>query len=349
MSYPLARIRDREGDTSLTQSKLPAKPFLPALRRFAFAITVLNILGHTVLGFEQSWATPVVALLTAYSMEFLLEWVDSLVNHRRPRFIGNFRHVVDFLLSAHITGLACGMLLYANDRLWPTSFAVAVAIGSKVILRVPIGKATRHVFNPSNFGITATLLLFPWIGIAQPYMFTENLHGIGKWILPGVIVLSGSFLNLRMTRRGPLIATWLACFALQGLLRSLSFGTPIEAPFLPMTGMAYLLYTFYMVTDPATTPDNPKGQIVFGASVAATYGLLLVNHIVFGLFFSLTIVCTLRGLMLWARSLSLAAHPTNLSTEPVFAAVATSFPEPVRAVVAGERDRSTEIVRTTGP
>jgi hypothetical protein len=35
---------------------------LADLRRFAIAITVLNILGHTVLGFEQSWAVPLVSL-----------------------------------------------------------------------------------------------------------------------------------------------------------------------------------------------------------------------------------------------------------------------------------------------
>jgi len=35
------------------------------LRRFAIAITILNILGHTVLGFEQAWAHPIVALATA--------------------------------------------------------------------------------------------------------------------------------------------------------------------------------------------------------------------------------------------------------------------------------------------
>jgi hypothetical protein len=44
-----------------------------ALRRFALAITILNILGHTVLGFEQSYAQPLCSLLTTYSLELLLE------------------------------------------------------------------------------------------------------------------------------------------------------------------------------------------------------------------------------------------------------------------------------------
>jgi hypothetical protein len=68
-----------------------------------------------------------------------------------------------------------------------------------------------------------------------------------------------------------------------------------------MTGVAFILYTFYMITDPATTPSGRRDQIAFGLSVAAVYGLLMVTHIVFGLFFALTIVCVCRGLGMYAR------------------------------------------------
>ena len=47
------------------------------LRRFAAAITVLNILGHTVFGFEQSWAQPLVALATTYACELFCEWMEA--------------------------------------------------------------------------------------------------------------------------------------------------------------------------------------------------------------------------------------------------------------------------------
>jgi enediyne biosynthesis protein E5 len=76
---------------------------LTGLRRFAIAITVLTILGHTILGFEQSWIQPFVALATAYSMEFLLEIIDARLHARKPRFVGNFRTGIDFFLSAHIS------------------------------------------------------------------------------------------------------------------------------------------------------------------------------------------------------------------------------------------------------
>ena len=86
--------------------------------------------------------------------------------------------------------------------------------------------------------------------------------------------------------------------------------------------LAFILYTFYMVTDPATTPEGRREQIAFGLSVAAVYGLLMVGHVVFGLFFALTIVCAVRGVwmyaMRWVRGrereeMDVVAGPATLS------------------------------------
>ncbi|MBT9314703.1 hypothetical protein [Leptothoe spongobia] len=283
---------------------------LGGLRRFAIAITFLNLLGHTVLGFEQSWAQPLVALVTAYGVEILLELLDSWSGKHRPRFLGKdkqapiiFLKIIDFLLPAHITGLAIAMLLYANDQLLPIAFATTVAIASKAIFRVPIGQKNRHFLNPSNFGITVTLLLFPWVGIAPPYQFTENLVGWGDWLLPAVIICTGTFLNARFTGKLPLILSWVGGFFIQACLRSWLWGTPLLAPLMPMTGVAFVLFTFYMISDPGTTPIKPFSQIIFGGFTAAIYSFLMLNHIVFGFFFALTIVCIARGLMLFRKSI----------------------------------------------
>ena len=88
-------------------------------------------------------------------------------------------------MAAHISGLAVGMLLYSNQRFWVIAFAAATAIASKHLFQVamptpnlsPETWPIRHFFNPSNFGITFTLLVFPWVGIAPPYQFTENVRG----------------------------------------------------------------------------------------------------------------------------------------------------------------------------
>ena len=291
----------------------PRAARLGGLRRFAVAITVLNVLGHTVLGFEQSWAQPLAGVGAAYATEFILETVDALAHRRRPRFRGRWRSVVDFFLSAHISGLAVAMLLYANERLTPIVFAAVTAIASKALIRIATVDGSRHLFNPSNLGISLTLLAFPSIGIAPPYHFTERLSDVGDWVLPGIIVTTGTLLNARFTGRLPLIAGWLLMFVAQAIIRSALTDASLVAALLPMTGVAFILYTFYMVTDPATTPERATAQIGFGAAVAAMYGLLVTVHVVFGLFFALTAVSTLRGGAVlasrWARERALVARP----------------------------------------
>ncbi len=295
-----------------------AKPTnrLGGLRRFAIAITAFNILGHTIFGFEQPWIVPFVAVLSAYACEIWFELVDSWAHSRKPRFVGvGWRDKIDFLLSAHITGLACGMLLYSSSRLMPVAFASAVAITSKALLRVPLQNGSRHFLNPSNFGITAALLLFPWVGIAPPYHFTENIHGWGSWILPAIIVFSGSFLNAKFTRRICVAVGWIGGFAAQALLRNLVCGVPLSATLLPMTGVAFVLFTFYMVTDPATTPCTGRGQLLYGTLVSATYGLLVAMHVVFGFFFALTLVSLARGITLYAQQYLAARSPRGVAVK----------------------------------
>jgi hypothetical protein len=339
---------------------------LGGLRRFALAITVFTILGHVWFGFEQSYAQPLASVAAAYVTQLLLEALESWAQHRRPGFTTGFGALMTSLLSAHISGLACAMLLYANDRIWVVCFAAAVAISSKTLFRMPVenakgawplllfqlvlfgfllqtgeatshwtgvapewlpafrlgvlavvlvlaalvppGVRTRHYLNPSNFGIAVTLLLFPSVGIAAPYQFTENLGTIGDWALPMAIVCTGSFLNTWYTRRIPLVLAWVGTFALQAIVSSLIlwFSTgycPMVSRLSAMTGVTFILFTFYMVTDPATTPERPGAQVAFGASVALVYSLLLACHIVFALFVALVIVCVARGLLMYLLAL----------------------------------------------
>jgi Na+-transporting NADH:ubiquinone oxidoreductase subunit NqrB len=296
---------------------------LAALRRFATAISVLTVLGHAVLGFEQSFAHVVVALATAYAVELVLEVVDARACRRAVMFRGGARRLVDFLLPAHITALACAMLLYPNARLGPVMFAAAFGVASKSVFRAQIGNGRRHFMNPSNAGIAMTLLLFPWVGVAMPYQFTENLDGPADWILPLVFVCVGSFLNARLTRRIPLIAGWLAGFVVQALIRSVWFDVRLAPALAPMTGVAFVLFTFYMVPDPGTTPTRPRDQLWFGAAVAMAYGALQVLHVVYGLFFALAIVCGVRGCALWAREAA-AALRTRVPAADVRLAAASS-------------------------
>jgi len=278
-----------------------------ALWYFASLITLWTIAGHTFLGWEQSWATPIMAVGAAIIVTLILETVRAWSLEQTPLYLKGPQSVASLLLPALIPGLAVAMLLYPNERLAPIAFASTVAIASKVLIRAPMKGATQHIFNPSNFGIAVTLLLFPWVGIAPPYQFTENARGVFDVILPLIIVCTGFLLNTKFTERIPLILAWLGGFLLAAVVRSVLHGTPVAAALAPMTGLAFVLFTFYMVTDPGTTPSRRGAQIVFGGSVAMVYGLLVSAHVVFGLFFSLTIVTAIRGALMYMASWRAAA------------------------------------------
>jgi hypothetical protein len=272
-----------------------------ALWYFTGLLIVWNLLGHMFLGFEQSHIQPLVGLATAINLQFLLEWIDARASGRKLRFAGSWADLINFLPPAIIPGLAVTMLLYPNERLMPIIFGVGLSICSKVIFRAPVGDGkTQHIFNPSNLGIVATLLLFPAIGVAPPYHFTENLTGMWHWALPGFVLATGLIVHGMFTGRLTLVLTWLVAFIIQGALRSWYFGTSWIVPLTPMTSAAFMVFTLYMIPDPATTPVKLLRQALFGTAIAAVYGVLLVEHVVYGLFIALAIVSAMRGVGLYA-------------------------------------------------
>jgi Na+-translocating ferredoxin:NAD+ oxidoreductase RnfD subunit len=287
---------------------------LIALWYFTTLLILWNILGHTVLGFEQSWATPLVAVGTALLAQFGLDLLDAKLSGRSPRFAGGIIPLLNTLPTALIPGLACGMLLYANERLWPVVFATVLAISSKVLFRAPVAPGvTQHFLNPSNFAVAVTLLCLPSVGFAPPYHFTANLGEAGHWIVPGGILITGFLIHSAFTGRLMLVGAWIVGFVLQALVRSFVLGTPLLPPLVPMTSAAFILFTLYMIPDPATTPLRPKRQLLFGFSVAAVYGLLQVLHVVFGLFFALVLVSAARGTSLYLYAWYGRRRPQQIS------------------------------------
>ncbi|MEU4249090.1 enediyne biosynthesis protein UnbU [Amycolatopsis sp. NPDC026612] len=306
-----------------TRRHKPKDPRSAALRRFGLSITVLTVVGHTLLGFEQAYLTPVTAVLVALSTELFLETLDALAQRRRPRYRASAGEVVDFLLPAYIGGLACAMLLYANSELMPTVLAVVIAVASKYLVRVRVKGRLRHVLNPSNTGIVAVLLLFPWVSIAPPYQFTEWTGGFVDGLIPLLLLGAGTMLNGKLTKKLPLIAGWVGGFLVQAVARAAITDISLVSALLPVTGTAFILFTNYMITDPSTSPSKPRNQALFGLATAATYGLLVQFHVVFGLFFALVGVCALRGAFLAVQS-----WLPKTANEPVALAVPSTVPVP---------------------
>jgi hypothetical protein len=276
-------------------------PRYTALRNFAISISALNIFGYTLLGFEQPWLWPLFAVLCAYTTEIVFELIHSWAFQHSPRFRGNgIRGMYEFLLPAHITALAVNMLLYANNQFWPVLFGVIIAVSQKHFLQAPFNGRMRHFMNPSNLGISAVLLLFgSWVSISPPYMFTEWASGYFKIFIPMVILVSGTVINAMLTKRVALIVGWMGTYFIQCFVRHWIWGIQLNTALTVMTGVAFVLFTNYMITDPGTTPGKPRAQFMFGASVAIVYACLMEFNIVYTLFFATSIVCAGRGVMAW--------------------------------------------------
>ncbi|MBB6549832.1 enediyne biosynthesis protein [Nonomuraea rubra] len=289
-------------DKAVTKKPGHDPKVITALRRFAISITVFNILGYTWFGFEQPWTWPFVALATGYTVEIVLEVIGARAEGRAPRFLGNGpRGLMEFLLPAHITSIALNMLTYVNDQVLVMMFGVTVAVGAKWVLRAPVRGRLRHFMNPSNLGIAVILLIFPWASIAPPYHFTENVYNPIDWIIPAVIIVGGTMLNGKLTNRMWLIGAWVGGYALQAIVRGLLIDDiSILGGLSMMTGVAFILFTNYMITDPGTTPSRPLSQVAFGGGVALVYGLLMGMNIPYGIFFATAAVCLIRGGFLWA-------------------------------------------------
>jgi hypothetical protein len=272
-----------------------------------------------------------VAAGTAYSVEIVLELLAAWSERRRPAFLGGFVKFVDFMLPSHITGLAISMLLYSGDRLMPFAFAATIAITSKSLFIAPVGGGrVRHFLNPSNTGIVATVFLFPWVAVAPPYHFTEDITGGWDWALPALIVCTGTLLNAKFTRKIALVLSWVAGFVAQACLRHVLFDTWLLASLAPITGVGFLLFTFYMVSDPATTPMARRGQVIFGATLGLVYGVVIAFHIVYPLFLALFIVCVSRGALLHAEARGWVFARRKVES----LAVTTAAEEPVRRPAA---------------
>ena len=121
-------------------------------------------------------------------------------------------------------------------------------------------------------------------------------------------------------------------FMLLGAARAWYFGTPVLAELVPLTGIAFVLFTFYMITDPQTSPSRIRSQFFFGAGIALAYSVLLMLHVQYTMFYSVTVIAATRGMYLYAISRRApAAVPAAVSVGPV------RLPEGAAAMRRGDR------------
>ena len=119
----------------------------------------------------------------------------------------------------------------------------------------------RHLWNPSNFGISMMLLLAP-----QAVATLGIQWGNSLW--PMVIVWTLGAIIVWRLQRLHICATYVASFFVFAALRSALSGQPLAAEIAPITGPMYQLFIFFMITDPKSTVLTRRGQVAVVVCVA---------------------------------------------------------------------------------
>jgi Na+-translocating ferredoxin:NAD+ oxidoreductase RnfD subunit len=258
------------GDISVappaTVAAVPRRRVLTIENRFLPPILITSILlaAHLSFGVLESYQRTVLAIVTAIATELAM----GRITYRR------WPHPA----SAYITGISVGILT-RSPFYWPYVLISFISIASKYVLRLE----GRHLWNPSNFGVSAVLFLAP---------ATVSLLSIqwGNTLWPMVVIwILGTAIVWRVGRLH-ISATYVASFLLFSLIRSVVTGTPWLATVAPITGPMYQLFIFFMVTDPKTTVRSTSGQCVVAFAVALVEAILRLAQVVYAPFYALFLV-----------------------------------------------------------
>ena len=184
------------------------------------------------------------------------------------------------LRSPLITGLSLALLL-RGDALWVPAVAACVAVASKFLVRV----AGKHLFNPAAIAILALLMTgHAWVSPGQ----------WGQSVLIAGAIVALAILVLTRAARLDLALVFLAAYAALLFARAAWLGDPAAIPLHQLQNGALLLFAFFMITDPRTTPDARPARVLFALGLAAcAYWLLFVEQMRPGLYVALACMSVL--------------------------------------------------------
>lgn len=157
--------------------------------------------------------------------------------------------------SPLISALSLTILLRTGS-IWLSIGAAVLAISSKYLIRMN----GKHIFNPANFGLVVMALLFggAWISPGQwgtAPIFAIFLAGMGG-------VVTGK------AKRWDVSLAFLGFYALLIFGRAVWLGDPLSIPSHQMQNGALLIFAFFMISDPKTTPDARMARIIYAGFVA---------------------------------------------------------------------------------
>ncbi|WP_337174322.1 hypothetical protein [Paludisphaera sp.] len=239
-------------------------------------ITLILLVGQVGFGFLESFTRTLLAIGASILMELVL---SRLLLRKWPH-----------LASSYITGISVGILL-RSPAFWPYVLCSWISIASKYAIRW----RGRHLWNPSNLGVSVMLFLAPATVASLSVQW-------GNTLWPMLVVWTIGSLIIWRLRRFHICATYASSFVALAFVRSLVTGEPFLAQVAPITGPMYQLFIFFMITDPPTTVRSKRGQILVAFLIAVAEMILRLNRVVHAPYYALFLVGPTAFMIdLWLR------------------------------------------------
>src|SRR5262249_881988 len=182
-------------------------------------ITGILLAGHLSFGILESYQKTLLAIVTSIAAELILGRI----------FLHKWLHPA----SAYITGISVGILV-RSPAYWPYLLCSAISITSKYVLRVK----DRHIWNPSNFGISVMLFL------AADTVASLSMQW-GNYLLPMLVIWALGSVIIARLHRFHITGIYVVSFLAFAFLRSWMTGSPWQSEIAPITGPMYQLFIFF--------------------------------------------------------------------------------------------------------
>jgi len=254
-------------------------------------LTLLLLIGQLSFGVLDSYLYVVVSIVAALLTEIILSKI----------YFGKWKS----LSSAYISGISVGILI-RSVSIWPYIITAVLSIMSKYILKYK----GRHLWNPSNFGISWMLFMAPLDVAGLSIQWGSNFLGLAViWILGLAIVYRA--------KRFHVTITYVISFVILAYVRSLIVGDTFLAEVSPLTGPMYQLFIFFMITDPGTSVSTRKGRIIVIILVALVEFVLRLNSFIYAPFYALFLVGPIAKYLDLKRSAK-KANAVTYDSKPTF-------------------------------
>lgn len=158
--------------------------------------------------------------------------------------------------SAIISAFGLSLFLKTNSFLLAACVSI-LAISSKYLLRIN----KKHVFNPSALGIVVAAWLTneAWVNPGQ--------WGNGFIQFFGVLILG--LLVVTKVQKLDVSIAFLATYASLLFIRQVLYlGWPVDFFLQSISTGTLLVFTFFMISDPKTTPDHARARAIWAMMVA---------------------------------------------------------------------------------